>query len=61
MALIRHLVLMHRFMCHEKVGERTGEGAVWLTSVPEGMRVYGSGEAATFISQVYDIHRCCRL
>ncbi|GAX81864.1 hypothetical protein CEUSTIGMA_g9292.t1 [Chlamydomonas eustigma] len=43
--------IIDRFMCKEKVGERAGEGAVWLTSVPEGLRVYGSGETATVVSK----------
>ncbi|KAG1655963.1 hypothetical protein FOA52_005218 [Chlamydomonas sp. UWO 241] len=42
--------VMERFMCREKVGQKAGLGAQWLTPVPEGAVVYGTGETAVVLT-----------
>jgi hypothetical protein len=42
-----------RFVCRRKLGDRRGErGAAYLTPVPPGAVVYGTGDAARVISKV---------
>lgn len=46
------LPLSRRFVCREKIGVRTGEGATWLVPVPVGAYVYGSGESTVILTKV---------
>ena len=40
-----------RFVCREAVGERADKAAAYLTPVPPGAVVYGSGDAAVVLSR----------
>jgi hypothetical protein len=41
-----------RFVCRHQLGGRRGEGAAYLTPVPPGAVVYGSGDSARILTKV---------
>lgn len=43
---------LRRFVCRKRLGGRKGEPAAYLTAVPPGAVVYGSGDSAVILSKV---------
>lgn len=48
-----------RFVCRRLLGGRKGEGAAYLTPVPAGAVVYGTGEAAVILTKVCALGPWC--